>query len=334
MAEQDLVLVTGGAGYIGSHVVHALRAAGQGCVVIDNLSTGHAGLLPGEVPLVKGDIGDGDLIEAVCRQYGISAAMHFAGSIVVGESVTEPLAYYHNNTCNSRTLIEALLRAGVNRLVFSSTAAVYGAPETVPITESAPLVPVNPYGASKLMTEWMLRDAAFAHGLVPVVLRYFNVAGADPDLRSGQVSRQATHLIKIACQLAVGLRSEMWINGTDYDTPDGTCIRDYIHVSDLATAHVAAVRHLLAGGDALTANCGYGRGFSVREVVAMVEKVAGQSLNVHEGPRRAGDPPELVAAADRLRAALDWQPHHESLEEIVSTALAWERKLLRDGGAA
>lgn len=332
MAKAQTVLVTGGAGYIGSHVVHALTDAGLACVVVDDLSTGHAGLLPPAVPLVRGTIGNGDLIEEVCRRHEVAAALHFAGSIVVGESVTQPLAYYHNNTSNSRTFIEALLKAEVKRLVFSSTAAVYGAPEVVPITEDAPMAPVNPYGASKLMTEWMLRDAAAAHGLVPVVLRYFNVAGADPALRSGQVSRVATHLIKIACQLAVGQRSEMFINGTDYPTPDGTCVRDYIHVSDLADAHVAALRHLLAGGGALTLNCGYGRGFSVREVVAMVEKVVGRKLAVHEGPRRAGDPPELVAAADRLRAALDWQPRHDSLEGIVASALAWEEKLLKSGG--
>ena len=327
MTKPSAVLVSGGAGYIGSHVVLALREAGMPAVVLDNLSTGMRRAVPPDVPFEQGDVGDADLLARVIARHRVDAVMHFAGSIVVPESVRDPLAYYRNNTLNSHTLIDACVAHGVSRFVFSSTAAVYGIPTAVPVTEDADTRPINPYGASKLMTEWMLRDTAAAHPLRYVALRYFNVAGADPAGRVGQSTPAATHLIKVACELVVGKRSELQVFGTDYPTPDGTCVRDYIHVSDLAAAHVLALRHLATGGDSLTLNCGYGRGSSVKQVVDAVEQASGHRLNTGGGPRRAGDPPALVAAADTLRRTLGWVPRYDDLQVIVETALAWERHL-------
>jgi len=322
------ILVTGGAGYIGSHMVHALADAGERVVVLDNLSTGFRRALPPEVPLVVGETGDEALVGATLRDYGVEAIIHFAASIVVPDSVRDPLGYYRNNTANSRTLIEAAVRAGVRYFIFSSTAAVYGNPATVPVVEDAPLQPMSPYGTSKLMTEIMLRDASHAHDLHHVVLRYFNVAGADPQLRTGQSTPQATHLIKVAVQTALGLRPKMDVFGTDYPTPDGTCIRDYIHVTDLVRAHSAALAHLRAGGSSRTLNCGYGRGFSVLEVIDTVKRVAGTDFRVDLAERRPGDPARIVAASERIRAELGWEPHFDDLPTIVAHALAWEKRLL------
>lgn len=326
-AASDTVLVTGGAGYIGSHVVLALGDAGRPVVVLDDLSTGRRAAVPPGVPLIEGDAGDRGTVEHVLREHRIGTVMHFAGSIVVPESVEKPLDYYRNNTAGSLALIESCVRAGVGRFIFSSTAAVYGMPERMPIGEDAPLSPINPYGRSKLMTELMLRDAASAYGLRHVVLRYFNVAGADPAGRSGQSSRVATHLLKIAAQAATGRREEIQVYGDDYPTPDGTCIRDYIHVGDLASAHVAALRHLEAGGGSETLNCGYGQGYSVREVLEVVQSVLGRSLRIRTVARRAGDPPELVAGVERIRRTLDWSPRFADLRTIVRTALDWEERL-------
>jgi len=322
------ILVTGGAGYIGSHMVHALADAGERVVVLDNLSTGFRRALPPEVPLVVGETGDEALVGATLRDYGVEAIIHFAASIVVPDSVRDPLGYYRNNTANSRSLIEAAVRAGVRFFIFSSTAAVYGNPATVPVVEDAPLQPMSPYGTSKLMTEIMLRDASHAHDLHHVVLRYFNVAGADPQLRTGQSTPQATHLIKVAVQTALGLRPKMDVFGTDYPTPDGTCIRDYIHVTDLVRAHSAALAHLRAGGSSRTLNCGYGRGFSVLEVIDTVKRVAGTDFRVDLAERRPGDPARIVAASERIRAELGWEPHFDDLPTIVAHALAWEKRLL------
>lgn len=327
MTDADLVLVTGGAGYIGSHAVWALRDASVPAIVLDNLSTGTASNLPPDVPLIIGNVGDADRLADIFEGHRIGAVMHFAARIVVPESVADPLGYYRNNTINSHGLIEACVRFGVRRFIFSSTAAVYGVPQTLPIREDAPTVPINPYGASKLMTEWVLRDAAAAHGLDTAVLRYFNVAGADPQGRTGQSTPEATHLIKTACEVVVGRRPEVSIFGDDYPTPDGTCERDYIHVSDLVEAHVLALRRLQQEGGQLTLNCGYGHGRSVREVLGTVEQVAGVALPTRQAPRRAGDPPALYAAADAIRATLGWQPRHDDLSFIVRTALAWERRL-------
>jgi UDP-glucose 4-epimerase len=324
MAER--VLVTGGAGYIGSHVALALIEAGHAVVVLDDLSTGTRDLVPAAADFVEGNAGDGALVRGLIADKDIGAAMHFAGSIIVPESVHDPLKYYRNNTCASRNLIEACVDAGVGRFVFSSTAAVYGQPDALPITEDSPTAPINPYGTSKLMTELMLADVARAHDFAYVALRYFNVAGADSAGRSGQSMPEATHLIKIACEVAVGARDHIDIFGDDYDTPDGTCVRDYIHVSDLATAHLKALDHLVAGGESQTLNCGYGRGHSVREVLASVERAAGATLDKRAAPRRAGDPPALVSNADRLRARFDWTPEHDDLDVITATALAWERR--------
>lgn len=321
------VLVTGGAGYIGSHVLHALTDVGIPAVTIDNLSTGRRAAVPAAVPLIEGDIGSAGLLERVIREHDVDAVMHFAGSIVVPESVEKPLDYYRNNTVNSLTLLDACVRLGVDKVVFSSTAAVYGAPESVPISEDAPTAPINPYGASKLMTERMLRDAGAAHGVRGVILRYFNVAGADPAGRAGQATPTATHLIKVACQALLGRRPALAVFGTDYPTPDGTCVRDYIHVSDLADAHVLALAHLRRGGESLVLNCGYGRGASVLEVVRALEAVSGEPVPVSLAPRRPGDPPRLVAGAARIRERLGWVPQHDRLDEIVRSALAWERSL-------
>jgi UDP-glucose 4-epimerase len=321
------ILVTGGAGYIGSHMVHALADAGAPVVVLDNLSTGFRWALPEHVPLVEGETGDAKLLADLIRQHEVDAVIHFAASIVVPESVAEPLKYYRNNTANSRTLIEAAVEGGVRHFIFSSTAAVYGNPPVAPVTEDGPLAPMSPYGSSKLMTEIMLRDAGAAHGLKHVILRYFNVAGADPKLRTGQSTKGATHLIKVAVETALGMRPHIEVFGTDYPTPDGTCIRDYIHVADLVAAHADALRYLRAGGESLTANCGYGRGFSVLEVLDTVKKVSGKNFPVRLSPRRPGDPAQIVAASDRARAALGWQPRLDDLSTIVGHALAWERKL-------
>lgn len=332
-AARDAVLVTGGAGYIGSHAVLALRDQGRSVVVLDDLSVGHRSAVPAGVPLIEGDVGDQERVIDLFARYGVGTVMHFAGSIVVSESVEQPLAYYRNNTVNSLALIEACARAGIGRFIFSSSASVYGMPDRQPIDEDAPTQPINPYGVSKLMTEWMLRDAAAAHGLRYVALRYFNVAGADPQGRSGQRSREATHLIKIAAQTITGQRRELNIFGDDYDTPDGTCVRDYLHVSDLAEAHIAALAHLERGGDSQILNCGYGRGHSVREVLAMVERVSGRSLPTRVAPRRAGDPPALVASAARIGRVLGWTPRHADLEGIVASAIAWEERLMTEQAA-
>ncbi|MFL5059661.1 MAG: UDP-glucose 4-epimerase GalE [Xanthobacteraceae bacterium] len=321
------VLVTGGAGYIGSHMVHELVDRGEQVVVVDNFSTGFRWAVPPDVPLVEAETGDGDLMRSVMERHGVDAIIHFAASVVVPESVSQPLDYYRNNTANSRTLIAAAVAAGVRRFIFSSTAAVYGNPAQVPVPEDAPPAPMSPYGSSKLMTEIMLRDAGEAHDLRYVILRYFNVAGADPMLRTGQSTRGATHLIKVAVETALGVRPRIEVYGTDYPTPDGTCIRDYIHVTDLTRAHIDALRYLRADCASVTLNCGYGHGFSVLEVIETVKKVSGVDFSVQLGPRRPGDPARIVAACERARSLLGWQPQLDDLATIVGHALAWERKL-------
>ncbi len=328
VTDSGCVLVTGGAGYIGSHAVLALRDANRAVVVLDNLSTGRRTAVPGDVDLIEADLAETDRVRTVIGDYRVDAVMHFAGSIVVPESVENPLAYYRNNTVNSHALIELCVALGVGRFIFSSSAAVYGQPLRIPADEDTPTSPINPYGASKLMTEWMLRDTAAAHaGFRYVALRYFNVAGADPMGRSGQSTPNATHLIKVGCQVALGRRETLSVFGDDYDTVDGTCIRDYIHVADLADAHVKALRYLHRGGGSLVLNCGYGHGFSVREVIAALERVAGRALPVSRAPRRAGDPPRLVADSRRIRDALAWTPRHDDLDGIVGSALVWEKAL-------
>ncbi|MCC6775455.1 MAG: UDP-glucose 4-epimerase GalE [Hyphomicrobiales bacterium] len=321
------VLVTGGAGYIGSHMVHALADAAADVVVLDNLSTGFDRALPAGVPLIIGDTGDQARVASLIAEHAVDAIIHFAASIVVPDSVRDPLGYYRNNTANSRALIETAISGGVRHFIFSSTAAVYGNPERVPVREDDPLVPISPYGWSKLMTEIMLRDAGAAHGLGYVILRYFNVAGADPLGRTGQSTKGATHLIKVAVETALGLRPRIEVFGTDYPTPDGTCIRDYIHVSDLVRAHSDALAYLRAGGEPVTLNCGYGHGFSVIEVIEAVKRVAGTDFPVVFAERRAGDPARIIAASDRVRAVLGWQPQLDDLPTIVAHALAWERHL-------
>lgn len=321
------VLVTGGAGYIGSHMVLELLDAGEQVVVLDNLSTGFRWAVPPEATLVVGDVGDQALVTQVIEEHGIDSILHYAARIVVPESVTDPLGYYFNNTVKTRALIETAVKTGVKNFVFSSTAAVYGNLQAPLLTEDMPLSPINPYGRSKLMSEWMLQDAEVAHGLRYAILRYFNVAGADPKGRSGQSTPQATHLIKVAAQAALGQRPHLDVFGTDYETPDGTCVRDYIQVNDLARAHLVALRYLRAGGACTIMNCGYGHGASVLEVVDMVKKVSGTDFEVRLSPRRAGDPAQLVAAVDRIRA-LGWEPVHDNLEEIVDQALRWERVLV------
>ena len=324
MAEN--VLVTGGAGYVGSHAALALVDAGHRVIVLDDLSTGVRRLVPDEAAFVEGDAGDAALLEQVISERRVSAVMHFAASVLVHESMEQPLSYYRNNTCASRNLIEACVDQGVDALVFSSSAAVYGEPEVVPLSEEDACVPINPYGASKLMTEMMLRDLAPVSDLRHVALRYFNVAGADPAGRSGESPPVASHLIKVACEAATGARGHIDIYGDDYDTPDGTCVRDYIHVTDVAEAHVAALEHLIGGGESLTLNCGYGHGYSVREVLEAVERGTGIQLDKRRAPRRPGDPPVLVADASRIRERLDWRPRYDDLEIIVKTAYAWERR--------
>ncbi len=327
------VLVSGGAGYIGSHMVLELLDRGESVVVLDDLSTGAWWAVPQEARLVIGDMGDQALVERTIREHEITAIAHFAARIVVPDSVTDPLGYYLNNTVKTRALLESAVRAGVRKLIFSSTAAVYGEPAISPVPEDIALSPINPYGRSKLMSEWMINDAARAHGLSFVILRYFNVAGADPKGRSGQSGKQATHLIKVAAQAALGERAMLEMFGTDYDTPDGTCVRDYIHVTDLARAHVAALEHLRNGGPSTTLNCGYGRGYSVKQVIDVVKKVSGVDFPVKISPRRDGDPASLVAKADRIRAELGWNPQLDDLETIVGQALAWEASLKRRNSA-
>lgn len=320
------VLVTGGAGYIGSHMTYALLDRGEKVVVLDNLSTGVRALVPLGALFIEGNVGDPALIGKIMREQAVDAVIHFAGSVVVPDSVADPLAYYENNTVASRSLIAGCVASGVRRFIFSSTAAVYGEGIGLPVPEGAPTVPINPYGASKLMTEWMLADAARAHDFRYVALRYFNVAGADPKGRTGQSTPRATHLIKRACQVALGRYDALDIFGTDYSTPDGTGIRDYIHVADLVGAHVLALGYLRDGGRSEVFNCGYGHGASVREVVLAVEKISEKPLPIRHRPRRAGDPPALVANSAKLQAALRWKPEFDDLCDIVRSAYAWELK--------
>jgi UDP-glucose 4-epimerase len=327
------VLVTGGAGYIGSHMVLALTDAGEDVVVLDNLSTGFWWAVAPGAKLIEGDIGDEALLNKIMQDHGFDAVVHFAGSIVVPDSVSDPLGYYLNNTVKSRALMAAAVRNKIPRFIFSSTAAVYGNPATQPVFETAAPAPISPYGTSKLMTEWMLRDAHAAHGIQYAALRYFNVAGADPKGRSGQSTPRATHLIKVASQTALGQRERMEVFGSDYETPDGTCLRDYIHVSDLIAAHMDALAHLRRGGDSGIFNCGYGKGYSVLEVIRAVEKAHGASFRVDMAPRRAGDPAAIVAGAERVRSILGWNPRHADLDFIVRSALDWEMHLLRRNGA-
>jgi UDP-glucose 4-epimerase len=320
------ILVTGGAGYIGSHVVRQLGEAGERIVVLDDLSTGfRQAVLYGQ--LVIGNTGDSQVLTKLFESHDIDTVMHFAAHTVVPESISDPLKYYRNNTCASRTLLEHSLKAGVKHVVFSSTAAVYGIPSDGKASEETPTAPINAYGLSKLMTEWMLRDVAAVNPLRYVALRYFNVAGSDPMGRIGQATPKATLLTKVACEVAVGKREHVSIYGTDYATPDGTGVRDYIHVEDLGDAHLKALAYLRSGGESTTLNCGYGRGYSVRELISMVERVAGHAISKREAPRRPGDPPTLIAQASRIRGTLGWQPRHDDLEKIVATSLAWERKL-------
>ncbi len=321
------VLVTGGAGYIGSHMVLELVDAGETVVVIDNLSTGFRWAVSPKAKLVVGDIGDSDLVMRTIRAHDVDAIIHFAGSIVVPESVADPLGYYLNNTVKSRSLMADAVASGVKHFIFSSTAAVYGNPEQNPVAEDARPAPMSPYGSSKLMTEIMLGDTSRAHDFRYVALRYFNVAGADPQGRSGQSTPKATHLIKVACETALGKRSQMEVFGTDYPTTDGTCIRDYIHVKDLARAHMSALAHLRKGGPSDIFNCGYSKGFSVHEVIAAVKRVSGVDFKVKLSPRRAGDPAAIVAASDKIRSQLGWVPEHDDIDTIVAQALAWERRV-------
>lgn len=326
---QKTILITGGAGYIGSHVLLQLQSRGERVVALDNLHTGFRQAVP-SAPLIVGDAGDRDLVASVIREHQIDTVMHFAANTIVPESVREPLRYYGNNSCATRNLLDTCMTQGVRQLVFSSTAAVYGIPAGGFADEDMPLAPVNPYGSSKLVSEWMLRDLAAVSDFRYVSLRYFNVAGSDPQCRIGQSTRAATLLIKVACEAVVGKRPFVSIFGTDYDTPDGTGVRDYIHVEDVARAHVDALDYLRRGGAAAVFNCGYSHGYSVREVLASVQRIAGQSLVIREQPRRAGDPPVLIARADRIRAGLGWTPQLDSLDAIVESALQWERKLQRE----
>lgn len=320
------ILVTGGAGYIGSHVVKQLGLAGERIVVLDNLSTGFAdSVLFGE--LVVGDTGDQQLVSEILENHNIESVLHFAAHTIVPESVSDPLKYYGNNTVNTRNLLQCCQQAGVKHFIFSSTAAVYGTPDQPLINEATPTNPINPYGTSKLMSEWMLRDLSAATDLHHVVLRYFNVAGSDPDGQIGQSTAKATLLIKVAAEVAVGKRDKLFVFGTDYPTADGTGVRDYIHVSDLADAHIQALDYLRNGGESTTLNCGYGHGYSVREVIDTINAVNDSSILVEEHPRRAGDPAQLVATVDSIHKTLDWQPRFDDLSEIVRTSLNWERKL-------
>jgi len=323
------ILVTGGAGYIGSHTVLQLRARGDEVIVLDNLSTGFRQAVAG-VSLVEGDVGDSALVSRLIAEHGIDTVVHFAAHTIVPESVSDPLKYYGNNTCQTRSLLAACVSGGVKHFVFSSTAAVYGIPASGTAAEDSDLAPINPYGTSKLMSEWMLRDVAAATPMRFVALRYFNVAGSDPQGRIGQSTRKATLLIKVACEASVGKRQQVSIYGTDYDTVDGTGIRDYIHVDDLARAHLDAVDYLRDGGRSEVLNCGYGHGFSVREVLQSVERVSGRPLVIREEPRRAGDPPTLVARSEKIRRVLGWKPALDDLDLIVTHSLRWEEKLARE----
>lgn len=324
------VLVTGGAGYIGSHVVKQLGGMGEQVIVLDNLSTGFSeSVLYGE--LVVGDTGDIALVEKILRDHMIESVLHFAAHTIVPESVADPLKYYRNNTCSTRNLLACSQACGVKNFIFSSTAAVYGELEGGAATESSPKAPINPYGRSKLMSEWMLQDLCSATEMSSVILRYFNVAGSNPDGKIGQSTRNATLLIKVACEAAIGKRDQIKVFGTDYPTPDGTGIRDYIHVEDLAAAHLSALNYLRSGGQSTILNCGYGHGYSVKEVIDSVERVSGNKLHVIESPRRAGDPPMLIANADAIKETLGWEPRLNDLDTIVKTSLDWEKKLAAVG---
>ena len=322
------ILVTGGAGYIGSHTCRQLIEAGYRPVILDSLNTGSRDALPADMPFYQGDVGDRALLDQIFREHSITGVLHFAAHIAVDESVARPAEYYRNNVTHSATLIEACAGHGIGRFIFSSSAAVYGAPATLPVDEDSPTVPINPYGRTKLITEWFLEDRARAgpENLHYVALRYFNVAGAADDGGLGQRGAKATHLIKVACQAACGKREALHVFGTDYPTIDGTCIRDYIHVEDLAAAHVAALAYLEAGGDNQILNCGYGHGYSVRQVIDRVREVSGKPFKVIESPRRAGDPPELVADNRRIRRVLNWKPERDDLSLICRSAYEWERK--------
>ena len=326
MSPGQSILVTGGAGYIGSHTVLQLVARGERVVVLDDLSTGFRQAVRG-AELVTGNVGDRALVDRVLAANRVDTIVHFAAHTIVPESVSNPLKYYGNNTCATRSLLEAASQAGVKHFVFSSTAAVYGMPSSGLASEDSPNQPINPYGTSKLMSEWTLRDLCAVTAMRYVALRYFNVAGSDLEGRIGQSTRAATLLVKVACEVAVGKRPHLSVFGTDYPTPDGTGVRDYIHVEDLATAHVNALTYLRDGGKSLVANCGYGHGYSVREVLQSVERVAGVKLNVKDEPRRAGDPPSLVAKTDKVRTLLGWKPQLDDIDTIVRTSLEWERKL-------
>ena len=321
------ILVTGGAGYIGSHTVRQLGEQGQNLVILDNLSTGfREHVLYGE--LVEGNTGDTELVKKILEKYQVDTVIHFAAHTIVPESVSNPLKYYGNNTCSTRNLLECCSEAGVKNFIFSSTAAVYGTPESAECYEASATNPINPYGMSKLMSEYMIKDLSAATDMKHVILRYFNVAGSDPEGRIGQSTERATLLIKVAAEVALGKREKLYVFGTDYPTPDGTGVRDYIHVEDLADAHLRALDYLRAGGESVTLNCGYGHGYSVREVIDMVENVNGGPINVEEAPRRAGDPPTLIAVADKAREVLNWTPKYDDLEAIVRSSMNWERKML------
>jgi UDP-glucose 4-epimerase len=321
------VLVTGGAGYIGSHMVWQLVDDGEDVIVLDNLVTGLRWAGAPGVKFVNGDCGDGDLVARLIDEHAVDTIIHMAALVVVPESVSDPLSYYLNNVTGTCMLIEAAVRGGVRQFIFSSTAAVYGTPARSPVSEEAPLNPESPYGRSKMMVEMMLADTAAAHDFVYVALRYFNVAGADPSGRAGQSTPSATHLVKVACETVLGKRPEIVVYGTDYPTPDGTCVRDYIHVSDLVAAHADALRHLRSDGDSIVANCGYGHGFSVFEVLEAVKRVSGSDFKIVPGERRQGDVPSVVAAPELIMQRLGWQPRRDNLDDIVRSALAWEVSL-------
>ncbi|MEM9705902.1 MAG: UDP-glucose 4-epimerase GalE [Pseudomonadota bacterium] len=322
------VLVTGAAGYVGAHMILALQDAGEAAVALDDLSTGASWLLPDDTELIVGDVGDRNLLDRVFEKHTINDVIHFAGSLELEQSIRDPLAYYQNNTANTLALLRACVRHGVKRFIFSSTASVYGRPDRVPVAENAPINSITPYGASMAMSERILSDAALAYGLEFVTLRYFNVAGADPKGRAGEIGKP-THLIKVAAQIAVGARKEnLQVYGSDYPTPDGTAIRDYVHVSDLAEAHMHALNRLRTGGGSVTLNCGYGRGYSVHEVIEAVSRVSGAPLPFENVERRPGDPPQLIADSAAIRMILDWRPRFDDIDFIVRTAIAWERNLV------
>lgn len=328
---QASILVTGGAGYIGSHVVKLLGERNENIIILDDLSTGfESAVLHGT--FIKGNTGNKELVRSILKEHNVESVLHFAAHTIVPESVENPLKYYQNNTCCTRNLLECCSDAGVKNLIFSSTAAVYGELETGFASEDTPKAPINPYGSSKLMSEQMIRDLSQATDLNHVILRYFNVAGSDPDGQVGQSTKNATLLIKVAAEVAVGKREKLLVFGTDYPTPDGTGIRDYIHVSDLAAAHINALDYLRNDGESTTLNCGYGHGFSVREVINAINKENGTPLTVEEMPRRAGDPPELISVAEKIRSTIGWEPQFDDLDLIVRTSLAWEKKLSKQGG--